>query len=135
MQAIEAMAQSKKSGSDHHVNGAVDGVSNEVTNDVVNGAASAAESNLPSVNELAGMLDNHKGKLAIGVAATLGLMVFYSWREKKLAKEDPEAHALHQKSKAIVRAAEHKAGRGNDEEAAAQTAANPARPVKDALPR
>jgi hypothetical protein len=55
---------------------------------------------------LGSVLNEHKGKLAIGVAATLGLMVFYSWREKKLAQEDPEAHALHLRSKAIVRAAE-----------------------------
>jgi hypothetical protein len=61
--------------------------------------------------DLAGVLNEHKGKLAMGVAATLGLMVFYSWRERQLAKEDPEAHALHQKSKAIVKAAETKAHR------------------------
>jgi hypothetical protein len=50
------------------------------------------------------MFDEHKGKLAIGVAATLGLMIFYNWRERQLAKHDPEGHARLQRLKAIVRA-------------------------------
>lgn len=49
------------------------------------------------------ILNEHKGKLAIGVAATLGLMVFYKWREKKLAEEDPEEYARLQRIKAVVR--------------------------------
>jgi hypothetical protein len=49
------------------------------------------------------ILNDHKGKLAIGVAATLGLMVFYKWREKKLAEEDPEEYARLQRIKAVVR--------------------------------
>lgn len=49
------------------------------------------------------LLNEHKGKLAIGVAATLGLMVFYRWREKKLAEEDPEEYARLQRLKAVVR--------------------------------
>jgi hypothetical protein len=49
------------------------------------------------------LLNEHKGKLAIGVAATLGLMVFYKWREKKLAEEDPEEYARLQRLKAVVR--------------------------------
>lgn len=55
------------------------------------------------------MLGDHKGKLALGVAATLGLMVFYKWREKRLAKEDPDEHARLQRMKAAVRAGESKA--------------------------
>jgi hypothetical protein len=47
-------------------------------------------------------LGAHKGKLAIGVAATLGLMVFYKWREKQLAKDDPEDYARLQRLKAGV---------------------------------
>lgn len=50
------------------------------------------------------MFDEHKGKLAIGVAATLGLVIFYNWRERQLAKHDPEGHARLQRLKAIVRA-------------------------------
>lgn len=50
------------------------------------------------------MFDEHKGKLAIGVAATLGVMIFYNWRERQLAKQDPEGHARLQRLKAIVRA-------------------------------
>ncbi|MES2536503.1 MAG: hypothetical protein V4632_11590 [Pseudomonadota bacterium] len=49
------------------------------------------------------LLNEHKGKLAIGVAATLGIMVFYKWREKLLAKEDPEDYARLQRLKAGVR--------------------------------
>jgi len=113
---------------------------NPASDNAVNDTAPAAtESGLPSISELAGMLDDHKGKLAIGVAATLGLMVFYSWREKRLAKEDPEAHAIHQRSKAIVRAAEIKTGRLREEppklQADEQPAVRPQRGEEDTLLR
>lgn len=49
------------------------------------------------------LLSEHKGKLAIGVAATLGMMVYYGWREKRLAKTDPEEYARLQRLKAVVR--------------------------------
>ncbi len=118
------MAKTQNSVSDNPVNGAL------------NGTSATAESSLPSMGDLAGMLDGHKGKLAIGVAATLGLMVFYSWREKKLAAEDPEAHALHQKSKAIVKAAETRTGRRREALAdEREAAARKAGAVKDTLPR
>ena len=42
---------------------------------------------------LKNLLSEHKGKLAIGVAATLGIMIYYNWRQKRLPKEDPEAYA------------------------------------------
>lgn len=54
-------------------------------------------------NTVKNVLDEHKGKLAIGAAATLGLMVYYKWREKRLAKEDPEEYARLQRLKAVVR--------------------------------
>jgi hypothetical protein len=57
------------------------------------------------------LLNEHKGKLAIGVAATLGLMVFYKWREKKLAEEEPEEYARLQRIKAVVREEEANANR------------------------
>jgi hypothetical protein len=123
------MAQPKDSIPDNTENSTANGA----VNGAVNGAAAGAESSLPS--QLAGMLDDHKGKLAIGVAATLGLMVFYSWREKRLAKEDPEAHALHQRSKAIVKAAETEAGRRHDETPGAQPATPSRSDVKGELPR
>jgi hypothetical protein len=44
------------------------------------------------------------GKLATGDAATLGMMVFYNWHEKRLAKTDPEGHARLQRLKALFRA-------------------------------
>lgn len=62
-----------------------------------------AESNTSNTSEARSALSNHKGKLAIGAAATLGIMVFYNWREKKLAKEDPENYARLQRLKTLVR--------------------------------
>jgi hypothetical protein len=47
-----------------------------------------------------------KPALATADAATLGMMVFYNWREKKLAKEDPEGYARLQRLKALFRAGE-----------------------------
>ncbi len=55
---------------------------------------------------VADTLNAHKGKLAIGVAATLGLMIYYNWREKKLAKTDPDEYARLQRLKAGLRAEE-----------------------------
>ncbi|MGV3656023.1 MAG: hypothetical protein ACO1N5_17615 [Noviherbaspirillum sp.] len=52
------------------------------------------------------LLDEHKGKLAIGVAATLGVMIYYNWRERQLAKKDPEGHARLQRLKARLPLAE-----------------------------
>jgi|GEM_PF-2944889 len=49
-----------------------------------------------------GMLSRHKGKLAIGAAAMLGLAAFYHWRESKLAKEDEEEYARLQRLKAAL---------------------------------
>lgn len=50
------------------------------------------------------VLSEHKGKLAIGVAATLGIMIFYNWRQKNLPKEDPEGYARLRRFKDSVRA-------------------------------
>jgi hypothetical protein len=49
------------------------------------------------------------GRLATGDAATLGMMVFYNWREKQLAKTDPEGYARLQRLKAVFRAGEPEA--------------------------
>jgi hypothetical protein len=51
---------------------------------------------------LGGMLSSSKTQLAIGVAATLGVMVFYKWREKQLAKKEPEEYARLKRIKASV---------------------------------
>lgn len=64
-------------------------------------AGGAGASTLAST--AASILSDRKTHLAIGVAATLGLMVFYSWREKNLAKTDPEEYARIQRIKASVR--------------------------------
>ena len=58
---------------------------------------------LSLAGEAMNLLSEHKGKLAIGVAATLGMMVYYGWREKRLAKTDPEEYARLQRLKAVVR--------------------------------
>ena len=60
-------------------------------------------SDLSLAGEAINLLSEHKGKLAIGVAATLGMMVYYGWREKRLAKTDPEEYARLQRLKAVVR--------------------------------
>lgn len=65
--------------------------------------ASALDQSLSAIGE---MLDEHKGKLAIGAAAMLGLMVYYKWGEKSLAKEDPEEYERLRRIKEGVRHAE-----------------------------
>ena len=73
-------------------------------------AAPAADGDTTEVSlagEAINMLSEHKGKLAIGVAATLGMMVYYGWREKRLAKTDPEEYARLQRLKASVRHSDH----------------------------
>jgi hypothetical protein len=66
-------------------------------------AAEDETSDVSLAGEAMNLLSEHKGKLAIGVAATLGMMVYYGWREKRLAKTDPEEYARLQRLKAIVR--------------------------------
>lgn len=53
-----------------------------------------------------GNLGEQKEKLTIGVAAALGIMVFYNWREKRLARSDPEGYARLQRLRAVFRANE-----------------------------
>lgn len=48
------------------------------------------------------LLVAHKGKLAIGAAAMLGLAAFYKWRESQLAKEDPHQYAQLRRIKSAV---------------------------------
>ena len=48
----------------------------------------------------------YKGRLAVSVAATLGVMVYYAWREKRMEKNDPEEYARLQRLKASIRAKE-----------------------------
>jgi hypothetical protein len=54
----------------------------------------------------ASLLSRHKGKLAVGAAAMLGIAAFYHWRESKLAKEDEEEYARLQRLKAALDADE-----------------------------
>lgn len=61
-----------------------------------------------------GILSEHKGKLAIGVAATLGVMIYYNWRQKNLPKEDPEAYARLKRLKDSIKASETQQKQGHN---------------------
>jgi hypothetical protein len=77
---------------------------------------------LPPARELAlQLLGDHKGKLAIGVAATLGVMIYYNWRERRLARTDPGEYARLQRVKAGVRAVALEPAGGAEQEPLAQT--------------
>jgi hypothetical protein len=65
-----------------------------------------SESQVDAADTGKSILSNHKTHLAIGVAATLGIMIFYNWREKRMAKNDPEGYARLQRLKASVRSGE-----------------------------
>jgi len=73
------------------------------------GPDAAAAGDVGLAGDAINLLSEHKGKLAIGVAATLGLMVYYGWREKRLAKTDPEEYARLQRVKEIMRQSEERA--------------------------
>ncbi|MGE5652375.1 hypothetical protein [Noviherbaspirillum sp. UKPF54] len=53
--------------------------------------------------EVGSMFGKHKGKLAVGAAAMLGIAIFYKWREHRLAKDDPEEYARLQRLKQAVK--------------------------------
>jgi hypothetical protein len=57
---------------------------------------------VPADAKSSNSLAHHKGKLAIGAAAMLGLAVFYKWRDSKLAKENPEEYARLRRLRAAV---------------------------------
>ena len=65
------------------------------------------------------MLSEHKGKLAIGAAAMLGLAIFYKWREHQLAKEDPQEYAQLRRIKTAIETdgekTQHRHRTGKDE--------------------
>jgi hypothetical protein len=48
------------------------------------------------------LFSNHGGKLAVGVAAMLGLAIFYKWREQEVSHEDPDESAGLKKIKEMV---------------------------------
>ncbi len=60
-----------------------------------------------SLTTLRETLDGHKGKLAISAAAMLGLLIYYKWGEKSLAKEDPAEYERLRRIKEGLRHAEH----------------------------
>jgi hypothetical protein len=79
----------------------------DVTTQTGNPAAGTGADSADSAGttDAGSVLSNHKGKLAIGVAATLGLLIFYNLRQKKLPEEDPEGFARLQRIKESVKAA------------------------------
>ena len=92
-------------------------------------AANGDASDLSLTGEAMNLLSEHKGKLAIGVAATLGMMVYYGWRENRLAKTDPEEYARLQRLKSIVR---HSGDQPRPKTARKTKAARQAEPQADA---
>ncbi len=72
-----------------------------------------------SASTLRETLDEHKGKLAISAAAMLGLLVFYKWGEKSLAREDPEEYKRLRRIKEGLRHAEHGRRAGDEQTASA----------------
>jgi hypothetical protein len=107
-------------------------------------APAIEESQAPDITlagEAMNLLSEHKGKLAIGVAATLGMMVYYGWRENRLAKTDPEEYARLQRLKAMVRHSDDQPKSRASRKAAARsqagqqtTPAIPETPAPDAAP-
>jgi hypothetical protein len=96
-------------------------------------AADDGASDLSLAGEAMNLLSEHKGKLAIGVAATLGMMVYYGWRENRLAKTDPEEYARLQRLKAVVRHSDDQPRpRTARKSAATPQAGQPAAPAADA---
>lgn len=61
-----------------------------------------------------GLLGKHKGKLAVGAAAMLGVAIFYKWREHQLEKEDPEEYARLQRLKHAVKNEESPQKKGRE---------------------
>lgn len=51
----------------------------------------------------AGMLSGPKTQLALGAAATLGIMLLYRMGKKTLATQDPESHLAIEKVKAALK--------------------------------
>ena len=96
-------------------------------------AADNETSDLSLAGEAMNLLSEHQGKLAIGVAATLGMMVYYGWRENRLAKTDPEEYARLQRLKAVVRHSDDQPRpRPARKSAATAQAAQQAAPAADA---
>lgn len=48
------------------------------------------DASLEEMQEVQEVLSEYKGKLAVGVAATLGLLVFYQWRANHLVTQAPD---------------------------------------------
>lgn len=69
-------------------------------------------------------LDEHKGKLAISAAAMLGLLIYYKWGEKSLAKENPAEYERLRRLREGLRHAKH-GRRAGDKPALAATSAKP----------
>lgn len=62
----------------------------------------AASTAAAMAGDALGILTRHRGKLAVGAAAMLGLAAFYHWRESKLAKDDEEEFQRLQRLKAAL---------------------------------
>jgi hypothetical protein len=96
------------------------GPTDQVIMDIITPSAPAdipaEESAAKTESTVGSMLSNSKTQLAIGVAATLGVMIFYKWREKQLAEKDPEEYARLQRIKASVRSGENDGSTVDDDD-------------------
>lgn len=57
-------------------------------------------------DDIKSLMSKNKGKLAVSAAATLGVMIYYAWKEKRMEKNEPEEYARLQRLKASIRAME-----------------------------
>lgn len=62
--------------------------------------------NLPENADEGGMLSGKKTQMAMGAAATLGLLLLYKLRQKMQTTEDPEGYASVQRVKEALRIAQ-----------------------------
>lgn len=62
--------------------------------------------NLPEDGDEGGMLSGKKTQMAMGAAATLGLLLLYKLRQKMQTTEDPEGYASVQRVKEALRIAQ-----------------------------
>lgn len=87
--------------------------------------AAAEESSMldQSLTSLRETLDEHKGKLAISAAAMLGLLIYYKWGEKSLAKENPAEYERLQRLREGLRHADY--GRRSGDKPAPSSTAKP----------
>jgi hypothetical protein len=77
-------------------------VSSGTNNDLPDPDGAASTAGVTPTSDARKALSRHKGKLAVGAAAMLGLAAFYHWREGKLARDDKDEFERLQRLKAAL---------------------------------